>query len=191
MDESVDPSQAGVFAVGGLIGRGVQLFELDRKWAKLRERPDINIAYYKASECERGNKQFQKFVRDPKKITPKERETLDSISCEFITLVPKERDIIVHGIGVVQSHFYEVIKDKNAKAILGKSPYRLAYDLAMVQCAWAMKELEKSFKRQKRKKMDTSSSFDPISFVCDEDEEHSLDAADAYRNLKDKSICHL
>lgn len=189
MDESADPSKAGVysgvFVVGGILGRGVQLFELDRKWEKLRKRSDININYYKASECELAKKEFRKFVVDPKNQTEKEKQHLESISCEFISLIPYERDLLVHGIGVLQSDFYEVIKDANAKAILGDSPYRLTYDLAMVQCAWAMQQLEKSIKRKKRKTMDASPSRDYVSFVCDEDEEHSLLANEAYRNLKE------
>lgn len=64
---------------------------------------------------------------------------------------------------------YEVIKDSNARAILGDSPYRLAYDLAMIQCAWAMQKLGDGYM---------------VCFVCDEDEEHSPLAYEAYRNLK-------
>jgi hypothetical protein len=185
MDESFDPSRStGVFVAGGLIGRGVQLFELDRKWEKLRKRSDIDIPYYKASQCEAGTKEFRKFVADPKNITPEERKHLDLISHEFITLIPDERDLIVHGVGVAQPDFYEVIKDANAKAILGGSPYRLAYDLAMIQCAWAMKKLEESIKLAKLRTMDISLSREYISFVCDEDEEHGGEGYKAYSDLK-------
>jgi len=39
MDESFDMGRSGVFAVGGLLGRGVAFFELERRWEKLRNRP--------------------------------------------------------------------------------------------------------------------------------------------------------
>jgi hypothetical protein len=178
MDESFDRKQAGVFSVGGILARGIPLFDLDRRWEQLRKRPDIGIKYFKASECQSGKGEFAKFVADPNNITPKERTILDSISHEFLDLiahpVPFDDDahLCVQGVGVVQSEFYDVIRDPNAKAILGNSPYRLAYDLAMIQCAWAMKELgggEEGWE---------------VSFICDEDAEHSPMAAEAFRNLR-------
>jgi hypothetical protein len=80
--------------------------------------------------------------------------------------------LCVHGAGVVQADFYDVIKDADARAILGPSPYRLAYDFAMIQCAWAMKELG-----------DGGTGYG-VSFICDEDEEHSRLAGEAFQNLK-------
>jgi len=194
MDESFDTRRKGVFAVGGMIGRGVALFELERRWEKLLRRPDIDIEYFKASECENGKGQFAKFVSDPQNITSSERAKLDSISHEFLELIihpvafdPKSY-LPIQGVGVVQEDFYEVIKSsEKARAILGESPYRLAYDLAMIQCAWAMKELEKAIKQEKDRKMDSSPSREYVSFVCDEDEEHSPDALEAYRNLRGKN----
>jgi len=135
MDESCDDQGKGVFGVGGLPRRGVPSFELERKWEKLRKHPDIDIAYFKASECKNGRGQFAKFVAIPGKPTPTEYQRLDSISREFLSLIPKEEHIVVQGVGVVQADFYEVIQDPTARAILGDSPYRLAYDFAMIQCA--------------------------------------------------------
>src|SRR5207245_5504470 len=128
----------GLFAVGGLIGQGVDLFELDRKWEKLCKRVGIN--YFKASECTLGTGQFAKFVAVERRPTPAEQEKLDEISCEFISLIANEF-VVGHGITIVQDDFYEVIKDSTAKSILGDTPYRLAYDLAIIQCAWVMKDL--------------------------------------------------
>jgi Protein of unknown function (DUF3800) len=173
MDESFDMGRSGVFAVGGLLGRGVAFFELERRWEKLRTRPDINIGYFKASQCERGKGEFSKFVTDPTHIMPEERTRLDSIGHEFLqTIVKASFDksyLIIAGMGVMQDHFYEITKDAKARSILGDTPYRLAYDLAMIQCAWAMKKL---------------GTGDAVSFVCDENEEHSSVAGEAYRNLK-------
>ena len=179
MDESFDIKQSGIFAVGGILGRGVPIFELERRWEKLLRRPDIDIEFFKASQCQSGRGQFAKFVADPKNITPAERSKLDSISHEFLSLItnPVAFDdrhyLCVHGVGVVQEDFYEVIKDDNARAILGPSPYRLAYDFAMIQCAWAMKELG------------DGDEAHGVSFICDEDEEHSPLAGEAYRSLKE------
>jgi hypothetical protein len=190
MDESADTDKKGIFAVGGFLGRGVPKFELERNWEKLCKRPDIDIEYFKASQCKSGTGQFRKFVADPKNITPTEQARLDAISHEFLNLIinPIPFDwhsfLCIQGVGVVQQDFYDVIKDPNARAILGDSPYRLAYDFAMIQCAWAMKELEQSIKTDKLKKMDTSPSREYVSFVCDEDEEHSPLAKEAYLNLK-------
>ena len=55
---------------------------------------------------------------------------------------------------------------------MGDSPFRLAYDFAMIQCAWAMKEL---------------GTGDHVAFVCDECEEHSSLAYEAYRKLKEQN----
>ena len=140
MDESFDMRRSGIFAVGGLFGRGVPIFELDRRWNALRKRPDIDIAYFKASECEHGTGEFAKFVADKDNITPVERERLDSISHEFLKAIVDPHNygnyLILAGLGVIQKDFFDVIKDDNARAVLGDSPYRLAYDLAMIQCAW-------------------------------------------------------
>jgi hypothetical protein len=142
----------------------------------LLKRPDIDIKYFKASECTLGIGQFAKFVADPNNITSDERAKLDSISREFLNLIahPVPFDsksyICVHGIGVVQDEFYDVIKNKKARAILGASPYRLAYDLAMIQCAWAMKQLGDRYW---------------VAFVCDKDKEHTPFAGEAYSNLKE------
>lgn len=173
MDESFDMRQSGIFAVGGLLGRGVATFELERRWEALRKRPDIGINYFKASHCQRGTGEFSKFVADKDNITPVERERLDSISHEFLKTIVDPNNygnyLILAGVGVVQDDFYDVVRDANAAAILGNSPYRLAYDFAMIQCAWAMKQL---------------GTGDRVSFVCDESEEYSPLAAEAYRNLK-------
>jgi len=175
MDESFDLKPSDLFVVGGLLGRGVPFFELERRWEALRKRPDVDIQYFKASECERGSGQFAKFVADPTKITAEERAKLDSISHEFLSLIAKpvpfdsRAYICAHGVGIVQDDFYDVIKDSEARAILGGNPYRLAYDFAMIQCAWTMKQLGDGY---------------AVSFVCDEHERYSPLAYDAYRNLK-------
>ena len=174
LDESFDMKHKGVFVVGGLLGRGVAMFELERRWEGLLSRPDIGIRYFKASHCERGTGEFSKFVSDAQNITPEEKEGLDSLSREFLNAIvemPFEPTsyLVAAGVGVVQEDFYEIIKDANAKAILGENPFRLAYDLAMIQCAWAMKEL---------------GTGDNVAFVCDECEQYSTLAHDAYRGLK-------
>jgi|SRR5579862_2348173 len=194
MDESFDMKGKGVFAVGGVLGRGVALFELERRWEQLLRRPDIDIEYFKASECERGRGQFAKFISDPSNITPSERSKLDSISHEFLELIihpvifDSKSYLPIQGLGVDQGDFYEVVSGGGkARAVLGESPYRLAYDLAMIQCAWAMKELEKEIRKDKQAKMDSSSAREYVSFVCDEDEKHSADAPEAYRDLKKRN----
>src|SRR2546428_13123274 len=185
MDESCDDPGTGVFVVGGLLARGVPLFELERKWEKLRKHPDIDIAYFKASDCKNGRGEFAKFVAVPGKPSHEEHQKLDSISREFLSLIPNEKYIVVQGVGIVQTEFYEVIQDANARDILGDNPYRLAYDFAMIQCAWAMKHLECECKKDKEKVMAFGTSCrDYVSFVCDEHEQYSRLADEAYRNLK-------
>jgi hypothetical protein len=184
MDESCDERGTGVFVVGGLLTRGVPSFELERKWEKLRKRPDIDIAYFKASECKNGRGEFAKFVAVPGSPSPTEHQKLDSISREFLSLIPREEHIIVQGVGIVQAEFYDVIQDTNARAILGDNPYRLAYDFAMIQCAWAMKQLEQEIKKDKENVAFGSRWRDCVSFVCDEHEQHSRLANEAFRNLK-------
>jgi hypothetical protein len=104
LDESFDPKEQGIFAVGGIMGRGRPAFELDRKWSLLRKRPDIDVEYFKASECQRGTKQFRKFVSDPQSITHTERATLDGIWKEFLMLLKGDslERFVGFGIGVVQ-----------------------------------------------------------------------------------------
>jgi hypothetical protein len=178
MDESFDYKQTGTFVVGGILGRGVPIFELERRWEKLLRRPDIDIPYFKASECHNGLGPFAKFVSDPKSITATERKRLDSISHEFLSLIAnpvaydEKHYLCVHGAGVIQEDFYDVIKDDNARAILGPSPYRLAYNFAMINCAWAMKELG-----------DGGTGYG-VSFICDEHEQYSPHAQEAFQNLK-------
>ena len=176
LDESFDMKQSGFYAVGGFIARGIATFELERSWEKCLKH--YGLDYYKASECESGKGQFKKFVANPGKVTGAERKTLDSISQEFCKIIgnPVEFDprnfLALFGVGVVQSDFYDIIKDPASQAVLGANPFRLAYDMAMVQAAWAMKEL---------------SNGEPahcVSFVCDEDEEHADTAPMAYRALK-------
>ena len=120
MDESFDMRQSGIFAVGGLLGRGVAIFELERRWERLRKRRDIDIQYFKASKCERGTGEFAKFVADPNHVTAAERARLDSVSLEFhdaIVNMPFERNSydIAAGVGVVQDDFYDVIRDDRAR----------------------------------------------------------------------------
>lgn len=178
MDESFDYKQTGTFVVGGILGRSVAIFELERRWEKLLRRPDIDIPYFKASECHNGLGPFAKFISAPKNVTPRERKVLDSISHEFLSLIANpvaydERHYLcIHGAGVIQEDFYDVIKDGNARAILGDSPYRLAYNFAMINCAWAMKELG------------NGGTGYGVSFICDEHEQHSPFAQEAFQSLK-------
>src|SRR5580700_3039307 len=131
LDESFDMKQSGFYAVGGFIAKGVPTFELERCWEKCLERHGLD--YYKASECESGKGQFAKFVANTGNVTKTERQTLDSISQEFCKIIgfPVEYDsrnfLCLFGVGVVQNDFYDVIKNPGARAVLGGSPYRLAY----------------------------------------------------------------
>ena len=183
MDESFDMGSKGVFAVGGIMARGVALFELERKWEALCERPDIGIAYFKASECERGAGEFSKFVKTARHPTEEEKQNLQSISHKFLALIPQQQFIITQGFGVVQKDFYEVIKDDRARAILGDTPYFLAYHLAMIQCAWAMKELEKLKMEDLQPWQKVNRDY--ISFVCDENARYTPMAHAAYKKLKE------
>jgi hypothetical protein len=119
MDESFDTAKGGVFAVGGLLGRGVPLFELERKWKALRDQPDIGIGYFKASECESGIGEFAKFVANHRSISAPERDRLREISQAFLKLISTE-DVIVQGIGIVQSDFYDVITDPRVSRLSWK-----------------------------------------------------------------------
>ena len=91
LDESFDPkregSYTGTYVVGGVLGRGVPIFELERRWEKLRLRPDIDINYFKASECALAIGEFEKFITSPKTPTPAEGEKLESINLEFLDLI--------------------------------------------------------------------------------------------------------
>ncbi len=176
MDESFDPAPSGVFVVGGLLARGVAVFELARRWERLRNRPDIDIKYFKASECEHGSGEFRKFISNPKQLTTAERDKLRTISHEFLRSIVNppydKNNVCLLGIGVIQSEFYDAIRDTRARAVLGETPYRLTYALAMMSCAWAMKEL---------------GTGDAVSFIVDEHEEHSPAAPEAYRTLLEKN----
>ncbi|HSZ63859.1 MAG TPA: DUF3800 domain-containing protein [Terriglobales bacterium] len=180
MDESFDPKRAGqargFFVVAGLMGRGWAIFELERNWEKLLEKHGLQ--YFKASECELGKKQFERFSKDSKNISPAERKLLDEISLEFINTIPHpikfdtQRYLAASGVAILQEDFYEVIKDAHARAVLGENPYRLAYDIAFVASAWLMKQLGEGW---------------GVSIVADEHEIYSPLAPEAYRNLKEKN----
>src|ERR1700675_3537479 len=124
LDESADPKPRGFFAVGGIVGRGIATFELDRAWDSVLHRPDIEIEYFKASDCELGTGQFRKFVKEERNPTPEEYKKLQAISHEFISLFSDERArVVAYGIGVIQSDFYDVIQDSYARSILGDDPF--------------------------------------------------------------------
>ena len=177
MDESFDPKHKGkyrgFFVVGGMLGRGWAVFELERRWERLLDKH--GLTYFKASQCENGWKQFSKFVADSKNITKEERAVLDAISLEFIALIvnPVPFDaahyLTCYGVGIQQEDFYEVIKSEHARKVLGDNPYRLAYDFAFVQGAWLMKQLGEGW---------------GASFVCDEHEIYSPLAPVTYHKLK-------
>jgi hypothetical protein len=184
LDESIDKKRQGIFAVGGIMGRGPATFELDRKWGKLLQRPEIDIEYFKASECEIGTGQFKKFVKIDRRPTPEEEVRLQEISHEFISLITSEH-VVAHGIGVIQTDFYEVIQDPYALSVLGEDPFQLAYDLAIVQCARMMKYVE----REEVKKAKFGERVRPtyVSFLRDDHEQYAPLAQDRYMNLKGKN----
>jgi len=174
LDDSVDPKQKGIFAVGGLLGRCRPIFEIDRKWERLRQRPEIGVDYFKASECQRGSKQFAKFVANPQAITAAERVRLDRIWDQFLDVVlgDPEEHVIMFGIGVVLDDFYQVTREAKARAILGETPYWFAYQAAMIEAAFATKKVGQG---------------DAVAIICDKDEEHSKDAQDVYSAVKEKN----
>jgi hypothetical protein len=75
-----------------------------------------------------------------------------------------------------------VIKDDYARSVLGDDPFQLAYDLAIIQCAWLMKELERC--RMEKTKPWEKVGRDYISFVRDEDQKYAPMANVRYLNLK-------
>jgi hypothetical protein len=184
LDESIDPKPRGIFAVGGIVGRGIATFELDRKWEVLLRRPDIDIEYFKASECELGTGQFRKFVKEDRRPSPEEYKRLQAISHEFISLFSNER-VVAFGIGVIQPDFYEVIQDDYARSILGDDPFQLAYDLAIVQCAWIMQHLDKIKITEAQPWQKVSREY--ISILRDEHQRYAPLSQARYLNLKDKN----
>jgi hypothetical protein len=180
MDESFDPKHQqqarGFFCAGGVLGKGVPFFELDRRWQKTLDK--YGLAYYKASHCQNGWGEFKNFLSHPPAITPTERQTLDEISYEFIRLIinpvafDSKHYLTCYGVGVKQDDFYEVIKDAHAKAVLGSDPYKLAYHMSFIECAWLMKQMGDGW---------------GASFVCDEHEQYSPLAPEAYRELKQRN----
>ena len=64
MDESFDKQPSGTFAVGGIIGKGVPIFELERGWEKVLRQEGLK--YFKASDCQNATGEFAKFVVHPK-----------------------------------------------------------------------------------------------------------------------------
>ncbi len=184
MDESFDTAKRGVFAVGTLLCCSVAAFELEVKWRKLRARPEINISYFKAHECEHASGQFEKFVRDRKNISPAERELLNSISLKFISLIRYGENVTLQGLGVVQEDFYSVIADERARLILGESPYRLAYKASYLQAPWTMKYTKLRVLEDKRKKFNSSPTHKSVGFFVDECEEYGELAGPEYDELK-------
>ena len=182
LDESFDPGRRGVFAAGGLLGRGIPFFELERKWEALRKRPDIDIEYFKAFECEHGKGQFAKFVACPGTVMPEERDKLKAIHDEFLMLIVNEPAVTAFGVAVLQDEFYDVIKDSQALAILGDSPYWLAYHSAMFEAAWAMKKVREG--RERRGLAAEGGGYDVVSYVYDQDEQYSPLARGAYDALR-------
>jgi hypothetical protein len=53
-----------------------------------------------------------------------------------------------------------------------------------IQCAWAMKQLEQEIKKDKENVAFGGTSRECVSFVCDEHEQYSSMASEAFRNLK-------
>lgn len=176
LDESFDPKQGGsprgIYAVGGVMGRGDPSFELERTWEKLLKK--YGLTYFKASQCENGWGQFSRFVVDSKNMTPAEKQTLEAISLDFINAITNPYTyssthyLVGYGVGLMQEDFYEVIKDPHARAVLGDNPYRLTYDIAFIQGAWLMKQAGNGW---------------AAHFVCDEHEIYSPLAPAAYNNL--------
>jgi uncharacterized protein DUF3800 len=177
MDESFDTSKKGIFAVGGILGRGAPILDLEICWEQLRRRDDVGIKYFKATECEWGKGEFAHLVADSGHPTPTERQNLESISSEFVKMIGRdmhgESHLALTGVGIVQEDFHDLIQNDYNQSILGDSVFRLAYDLAFIQCAWSMKE---HFRR--------TGEHERVSFVCDETEEHSSSAGPAYTKLK-------
>jgi hypothetical protein len=77
--------------------------------------------------------------------------------------------------------FYEVIKDNYARSILGEDPFQLAYDLAIIQCAWMMKDLEKSEIAEAKFGQRVERNY--ISFVRDDHPTYARLADARYSNL--------
>ncbi|MFI5087424.1 MAG: DUF3800 domain-containing protein [Terriglobales bacterium] len=167
LDESSDNSRKGIFAVGGFLGYGNDWWNVDVKWRKLREQPDIDIEYFKASECAHGHGQFEKFRKHPAYLAPQERAQLNSIYGKFVDIC-RRGDIIGFGFGVVLHDFYEVLSSPENCGYFPEDPYWFTYDFAMVHAATEV-----------RKRRGPA-----IAFVCDEHEKYSKIAPDVYDALK-------
>lgn len=80
--------------------------------------------------------------------------------------------LALFGTAVAQKDFYDLVEKPKGRAILGDRPYRLTYDLAVIHCAWAMKQLDKRRVAH------------CVSYVCDEEEQNQESAPAAYLELK-------
>jgi len=178
LDESVDakfPQRS--YVVGSVIGAYPVAYELGRRWGRLLER--VGIAHFKASDCYRGRGEFARFVATPGEPTLQEQVRLDAIGLEFTTLIASPASeanrCIAQSVTVDQADFRNlVMQNPIAKHVLGPDPYRLAYALAMILCAWTVNEL-KGISKPAQNQL--------VTIMCDSHTAHSDQALGAYQGL--------
>ena len=115
-------------------------------------------------------RRFARFVKESKKSTLEEKKKLESISLQFTRLVlgDSQESVICQGPGIDRRDFVEVVKDPYAPSILGSNPYRLAYDLAMIQCDWIMARLEESQIEKRKRNFSNAPTTNYVSFFSED-----------------------
>ena len=137
LDESADPKRQEVFAVTGVIAHLVNWFEVERAWEE-RLRKD-GLAYFRAADCETVRGPFEKFRSDRHSLKYSERLQAEAVRSDLIDILQKNH-LMASGSAMLMKDFNEVIKDDDAKFILGDDPYHICYRLAWTVIADTIKQ---------------------------------------------------
>jgi hypothetical protein len=172
LDESSDAQGKEVLTVAGFMQHGVNWFHLELLWNRILKRSEIDIPYFRATDCLNVSGVFAKFRSNPRVASPEERERCTSIRKELLWVI-KECFLVGSGITIVLPDYYYVYTNNpDAKKCFNKDPFFTALHQEMVVTASGVRELYKDEK---------------IAFVYDERKDISKKIDAAYFELKEKN----
>ena len=172
LDESSDSQGKDLLTVAGFMQHGVNWFHLAWLWNRILKRPEINIPYFRASDCLNVSGVFSKFRSSPAVPSPEDRARCSEIRSALLEAI-KECFLVGSSISVVLPDYHDVYQNNpDAKRCFNRDPFFTALQQEMIITALGVRELYPN---------------EVVAFVYDERKELSNKIERVYSELKEKN----
>jgi len=122
LDESSDSQGRDILTVAGFMQHNSNWLIMEYEWDKILQRPEIDIPFFRATDCLNVSGVFAKYRADPTQATDEERQRCAAVRTALMASM-KGCSLVGSSVSIALSDYYDVYKNEpNAKRHFSKDP---------------------------------------------------------------------